>query len=174
MRQITARSAGRSAAATTSQSRNPAAHIHSIVHSARKAFGIGLGDGTSCPRRASQTRGRRRLANALLVGRCCTAWHFSHAPVGQAVAQVEPPAPPETPIKTAVENTVIARAWHEDVIKLAIWHSQKGKTQGRQSTRLTGTEVTRDSPRHNDDAERPRCDANDYFAVGTVPPRRIF
>jgi hypothetical protein len=50
--------------------------------------------------------------------------------VGQAVAQVEPPAPPECPIKTAVENTVIARAWHEDVIKLAIWHSQKGKTQG--------------------------------------------
>jgi predicted ester cyclase len=36
--------------------------------------------------------------------------------VGQAVAQVEPPAPPECPIKTAVENTVIARAWHEDVI----------------------------------------------------------
>jgi hypothetical protein len=30
--------------------------------------------------------------------------------VGQAVAQVEPPAPPECPIKTAVENTVIARA----------------------------------------------------------------
>jgi hypothetical protein len=94
--------------------------------------------------------------------------------VDQAVAQVEPPAPPECPIKTAVENTVIARAWHEDVIKLAIWHSQKGKTQGRQSTRLTGTEVTRDSPRHIDDAERPRCGANDYFAVGTVPPRRIF
>jgi hypothetical protein len=36
--------------------------------------------------------------------------------VGQAVAQVESPAPPECPIKTAVENTVIARAWHEDVI----------------------------------------------------------
>jgi hypothetical protein len=36
--------------------------------------------------------------------------------VGQAVAQVEPPAPPECPIKTAVENTVIARAWHEEVI----------------------------------------------------------
>jgi predicted ester cyclase len=36
--------------------------------------------------------------------------------VGQAVAQVEPPAPPECPIKTAVENTVIARAWHDDVI----------------------------------------------------------
>jgi predicted ester cyclase len=36
--------------------------------------------------------------------------------VGQAVAQVEPLAPPECPIKTAVENTVIARAWHEDVI----------------------------------------------------------
>jgi hypothetical protein len=30
--------------------------------------------------------------------------------VGQAVAQAEPPAPPECPIKTAVENTVIARA----------------------------------------------------------------
>jgi hypothetical protein len=29
-------------------------------------------------------------------------------------------------------------------------------------------------PRHIDDAERPRCDTNDYFAVGTVPPRRIF
>jgi hypothetical protein len=36
--------------------------------------------------------------------------------LGQAVAQVEPPAPPECPIKTAVENTVIARAWHDDVI----------------------------------------------------------
>jgi steroid delta-isomerase-like uncharacterized protein len=36
--------------------------------------------------------------------------------VGQAVAQVESPAPPECPIKTAVENTVIARAWHDDVI----------------------------------------------------------
>jgi steroid delta-isomerase-like uncharacterized protein len=36
--------------------------------------------------------------------------------VGQAVAQVESPAPPECPIKTAVENTVIARAGHDDVI----------------------------------------------------------
>jgi hypothetical protein len=42
----------------------------------------------------------------------------------------------------------------------------------RQSTRLTRTEVDRDSPRHIDDAERLRCDANDYFAVGTVPPSR--
>jgi hypothetical protein len=37
----------------------------------------------------------------------------------------------------------------------------------RQATRLTRTEVDRDSPRHIDDAERPRCDANDYFAVGS-------
>jgi hypothetical protein len=44
----------------------------------------------------------------------------------------------------------------------------------RQSTRLKRAEVDRDSPRHIDDAERPRCDANDYFAVGTVPLRRIF
>jgi SnoaL-like polyketide cyclase len=29
---------------------------------------------------------------------------------------MDPPAPPECPIKTAVENTVIAQAWHEDVI----------------------------------------------------------
>jgi hypothetical protein len=36
--------------------------------------------------------------------------------LGQAIAQAEPPAPPECPIRTAVENTVIARAWHEDVI----------------------------------------------------------
>jgi predicted ester cyclase len=36
--------------------------------------------------------------------------------LGQAIAQAEPPTPPECPIKTAVENTVIARAWHEDVI----------------------------------------------------------
>jgi steroid delta-isomerase-like uncharacterized protein len=36
--------------------------------------------------------------------------------LGQAVAQAEPLAPPECPIKTAVENTVIARAWHDDVI----------------------------------------------------------
>jgi steroid delta-isomerase-like uncharacterized protein len=37
-------------------------------------------------------------------------------PLGQAVAQAEPPPPPECPVKTAVENTVIARAWHDDVI----------------------------------------------------------
>jgi hypothetical protein len=82
MRQITARTAGRSAAATISQSGNPAAHIHSIVHSARKAFGIGRGDGCQPPetRPAGQARGRSRLANALLVSHCCTAWHFSHAP----------------------------------------------------------------------------------------------
>jgi len=37
-------------------------------------------------------------------------------PLDQAVAQAEPPPPPECPVKTAVENTVIARAWHDDVI----------------------------------------------------------
>jgi hypothetical protein len=36
--------------------------------------------------------------------------------LGQAIAQAEPPAPPECPIRTAIKNTVIARAWHEDVI----------------------------------------------------------
>src|SRR5436190_1153776 len=36
-------------------------------------------------------------------------------PLCRAVAQGEP-LPPECPIKTAVENTVIVRAWHEEVI----------------------------------------------------------
>jgi hypothetical protein len=44
----------------------------------------------------------------------------------------------------------------------------------RQSTRLTRTELNGDSPRHIDDAESPRRDTHDYFAVGTVPLRRIF
>src|SRR6266508_4106730 len=58
---------------------------------------------------------------------------------------------------------------------MAFAESQDARSSNyRQSTRLTRTEVTRDSPRHIDDAERPRCDTNDYFAVGTVPPRRIF
>jgi predicted ester cyclase len=37
-------------------------------------------------------------------------------PHGRAIAQVETPLPPDCPIKTPIENTVIARAWHDDVI----------------------------------------------------------
>jgi steroid delta-isomerase-like uncharacterized protein len=36
-------------------------------------------------------------------------------PAAQAIAQVDQ-LPPDCPIKTPVENTVIARAWHEEVI----------------------------------------------------------
>jgi steroid delta-isomerase-like uncharacterized protein len=36
-------------------------------------------------------------------------------PLGRAAAQTEH-LPPDCPIKTPVENNVIARAWHEDVI----------------------------------------------------------
>jgi hypothetical protein len=34
--------------------------------------------------------------------------------------------------------------------------------------------ATRSSTTAHRHAERPRCDTTDYFAVGTVPPRRIF
>jgi hypothetical protein len=112
MRQITARTARRSAAATTSQSGNSAAHIHSIVRSARKAFGIGPGDCSEPVKRAAEEGSLMRYLSAVvaLLGISATLL------LGQAIAQAEPPAPPECPIKTAVENTVIARAWHDDVI----------------------------------------------------------
>ncbi len=37
-------------------------------------------------------------------------------PLGRAIAQGEAPPPSECPIKTPVENAVIARAWHEEAI----------------------------------------------------------
>jgi hypothetical protein len=117
MRQITARTARRSAAATPSQS-GKAAHIHSIVRLARKAFGIGPGDGSQPPeqgppiKRAAEEGWLMRYLSAIVAPLGISVTLL----VGQAVAQVDPPAPPECPIKTAVENTVIARAWHDDVI----------------------------------------------------------
>jgi hypothetical protein len=65
------------------------------------------------------------------------------------------------------------RRSHNRASNMAFAERQDARSSNyRQSTRLTRTEVDRDSPRHIDDAERLRCDANDYFAVGTVPPSR--